>query len=53
MADFRIVAREFLIVPTVTKEEHDEIVARKGRPMTQDEIGKYARPGVERYEGAA
>lgn len=40
---FRIEAREYLTHKTVTREQHDEIVATKGRPFTQDPIGTYRR----------
>lgn len=40
---FQILARDYLIVPTVTKDEHDEAVEAKRRPYTQEPIGHYSR----------
>lgn len=28
----------------LTKEQHDELVAKKGRPLTQDPIGAHPHP---------
>lgn len=47
---FHVTARDYLIVKTLTKEQHDELVAKLGRPVTQEPIGTYSRSTTDRED---